>query len=369
MKIIITKKQYKLLVYSLLDTITGGELTVQKLSTANYKSVYDSEGENIMDIFSKKGSGRNKGCKNDLTLEDDFLIELQKYVPYFKHKMFSRALVDYVYEKTGIKCDCVDYSTDYRVDDNNGEEYGYFNSRFAYNVKKKKKVRFDESVDGRQSLDEIIYDFLKDDFYPDYDWGPELFDFYREDVEKYGSIAFYINDSEGYVYYDDGTLEIMPWVCKKLNDYFNDLWVPVFKGWFEEHSGLKVDRIVDSSDNNVLLRESVNNSNVVEQIMEVEGIKLDSFGYGGRTRDSFMRKHDSVDVYFKLTNDDYYYKRRIHFLTRNNKVIGVDSAGDFRTITDGFRYIPTEVLMPYFIEKAKTYLERILPYEYPNDNK
>jgi hypothetical protein len=103
--------------------------------------------------------------------------------------------------------------------------------------------------------------------------------------------------------------------------------------------------------------------------MEVEGIKLDSFGYGGRTRDSFMRRHDSVDVYFKLTDDDYFYKRRIHFLTRNNKVIGVDSTGDFRTITDGFRYIPTEVLMPYFIEKAKTYLERILTYEYPNDNK
>ena len=227
-----------------------------------------------------------------------------------------------------------------------------------------------ESTNNEKSdVENLIYGFLQDDFYPDYNWGPELFDFYREDVEQYGSVPFYINDSEGYVYHDDGTLEIMPWVCKKLNDYFNDLWVPVFKDWFEEHSGLKVDRIVDSSDNNVLLSESVNNSNVVEQIMEVEGIKLDSFGYGGRTRDSFMRKHDSVDVYFKLTNDDYYYKRRIHFLTRNNKVIGVDSSGDFRTITDGFRYIPTEILMPYFIEKAKTYLERILFYEYPNDNK
>ena len=55
MKIIITKQQYKKLVYSLLDTIVGGELTVQKQSGNNYTSVYDSESENIMSIFTKKG--------------------------------------------------------------------------------------------------------------------------------------------------------------------------------------------------------------------------------------------------------------------------------------------------------------------------
>ena len=384
MKIIITKKQYKKLVYSLLDTIVG-ELTVQKRRGNNYTSVYDSEGENIMNIFSKKGSGRNKGCKSDLGLDNEFLIELQKYVPYFKNKIFSEALVDYVYEKTGIKCDCVDYSTDYKVIDNNGTEFGYFDSRFAYNVKKKKKIRFDESVENsnlverllalenikidfdyidgrvlndyeiekyfgtdviddneiedtlsggdkiyirevyvhfydnnneliinyhtspsidfitknnkviginmysrftnvatsfnyiphkmldsyfienaktylekvlsndnklnesvenRQSLDEIIYDFLEDDYYPDYNWGPELFDFYKNDVKNHGSVSFYINDSEGYTYYDHGTLEIMPFVSERLDEWFNDSWLHIFTKWFEEHSGLKVKRVV-----------------------------------------------------------------------------------------------------------------------------
>jgi hypothetical protein len=260
MKIIITKQQYKSLVYSLLDTVVGGELTVQKLSSENYKTVYDSEGENIMKIFSKKGSGRNKGCKNDLGLDNDFVTELQKYVPYFKNKIFSEALVDYVYEKTGIKCDCIDYSTGWvEPVDSDGNYYGtgYYNDRFAYNVKKKKKIRFGESVDDRQSLDEIIYDFLKDDFYPDYDWGPELFDFYDEEVRVYGSTTFHIDDSEAYIYYDDGTLEIMPWVCEKLNEYFNDSWYSVFKSWFEKNSGLKVDRIVDSTNNNELLQESI----------------------------------------------------------------------------------------------------------------
>ena len=241
MKIIITTQQYKKLVYSLDDTIVGGELTVGQLNNHAFKTVYDSEGENIMNIFYKKGTGKNKGCKNDLTLENDFLLNLQKYVPFFKNKIFSEALVDYVYEKTGIKCDCVDYSSKW-VEEAGGS--GYYDSRFAYNVKKKKKIRFGESVDNRQSLDEIIYSFLKDDFYPDYNWGPELFDFYKNDVEEYGSVPFYINDSEGYVYYDDGTLEIMPFVCKKLNEYFNDSWYLVFKEWFEDHSGLKVKQVV-----------------------------------------------------------------------------------------------------------------------------
>ena len=226
-----------------------------------------------------------------------------------------------------------------------------------------------ESVEGKSSLENLIYEFLNDDFYPDYNWGPELFDFYREDVKEHGLIPFYINDSEAYVYYDDGTLEIMPWVCEKLNEYFNDLWYSVFKSWFEENSGLKVSMMVDSKNNNRLLQESTDNSNVVEQIMEVEGVKYDGCGYGGRTYDNFGRRHDTVEVYFKLPDEEKLYSRRIHFFTRKNKVVSVDSTGDFRTIADGFRYIPTDILMGYFIEKAKTYVEKLLRKLYPNDSR
>jgi len=227
-----------------------------------------------------------------------------------------------------------------------------------------------ESTDNKRSnLENIIYSFLQDDFYPDYNWGPELFDFYREDVEQYGSVPFYINDSEAYVYYDDGTLEIMPWVCEKLNEYFNDLWYSVFKSWFEENSGLKVSMMVDSRNNNRLLQESTDNSNIVEEIMKHTGIKYDGHEFLERSYDNFGRTHDTVIFYFRLPDDDFTYYRRIHFLTRNNKVISVDSAGDFRTIDDAFRYVPTDVLMNYFIEKGKTYLEKFLPKRYPNDSK
>jgi hypothetical protein len=114
-----------------------------------------------------------------------------------------------------------------------------------------------ETIDGRQSLDKIIYDFLENEYYPDYNWGPELFDFYREDVEKYGSITFYIDDSVSYYYYENGTLEIMPSVYERLNSWFNDSWPPVFKKWFEENSGLKVKRVV-TEDDTTLINESSN---------------------------------------------------------------------------------------------------------------
>jgi hypothetical protein len=376
MKIIITEEQYGHLVTNLLDLLLGN-ITIKTVkekkedgNKEDYHSVFNEDGETVMTIWVK-GPLRSKGCKKDLTLENSLIEKFENYMPYYKHKMFSKVLVNYIYDKFGIKCDCVQYDYDFKEEkyvDDEGDEYEYTDSKTRrYNVKKKKKIK--ESVDGKSSLENLIYEFLNDDFYPDYNWGPELFDFYREDVKEHGLIPFYINDSEAYVYYDDGTLEIMPWVCEKLNEYFNDLWYSVFKSWFEENSGLKVSMMVDPRNNNRLLQESIDNSNVVEQIMEVEGVKYDGCGYGGRTYDNFGRRHDTVEVYFKLPDEEKLYSRRIHFFTRNNKVVSVDSTGDFRTIADGFRYIPTDILMGYFIEKAKTYVERLLRTLYPNDNR
>ena len=376
MKIIITEEQYGHLVTNLLDLLLGN-ITIKTVkekkedgNKEDYHSVFNEDGETVMTIWVK-GPLRSKGCKKDLTLENTLIEKFENYMPYYKHKMFSKVLVNYIYDKFGIKCDCVQYDYDFKEEkhvDDEGDEYEYTDSKTRrYNVKKKKKIK--ESVDGKSSLENLIYEFLNDDFYPDYNWGPELFDFYREDVKEHGLIPFYINDSEAYVYYDDGTLEIMPWVCEKLNEYFNDLWYSVFKSWFEENSGLKVSMMVDPRNNNRLLQESIDNSNIVEEIMKHTGIKYDGHEFLERSYDNFGRTHDTVIFYFRLPDDDYSYYRRIHFLTRNNKVISVDSAGDFRTIDDAFRYVPTDVLMNYFIEKGKTYLEKFLPKRYPNDSK
>jgi hypothetical protein len=60
----------------------------------------------------------------------------------------------------------------------------------------------------------------------------------------------------------------MPWVCKKLDEYFNDSWYSVFKDWFEENSGLIVSRIVDSRNNSVMLGESIDkNKKLINKIV------------------------------------------------------------------------------------------------------
>jgi len=275
MKIIITESQYKSLVTSLLDILLGN-ITIKTVKEkkeegdkSDHHSIFDEYGDLVMTIWVK-GKIRNRGCKKDLTLESSILEQFERYMPYYRHKIFSKVLVEYVYDKFGIKCDCVQYDYKYEekkhVDDD-GDEYSYTEFKTKkYNVKKKKKIK--ESTNERSNLENIIYSFLQDDFYPDYNWGPELFDFYREDVEEHGMIPFYINDSEGYVYYDDGTLEIMPWVCKKLDEYFNGSWYSVFKDWFEENSGLIVSRIVDSRNNGVMLGESIDkNKKLINNIV------------------------------------------------------------------------------------------------------
>lgn len=101
-------------------------------------------------------------------------------------------------------------------------------------------------------LDNIIYDYIKSNYYPDYNWGPELHKFYKEDVKRYGYYDFLINDVSSYVYLGDAnalennepkTLVITDKIVGELNDLFGDRWKPVFVKWFEENSGLKVDHL------------------------------------------------------------------------------------------------------------------------------
>ena len=98
---------------------------------------------------------------------------------------------------------------------------------------------------NKSKIDSIILKYLDDNYYPDYNWGPELHKFYREDVKRHGSYDFLINDSLAYSYWDldqnsNKLLEVMPWVYEKLDGLFGDYWEPIFIKWFEKNSGLPV---------------------------------------------------------------------------------------------------------------------------------
>ena len=150
----IKKERYKELVLNLLETLFG-KLSIEDTEDGGeiyQHTIYDQNGEDIAEIYL--GKYGNTGCKKDLTLSRDVTEKLEGYVPYFRHKLFSKVLVDYVYEQLGIKCDCVQYDYDFenKVElDSDGTEYEWRSSNTRkYNVKKKKKIK--ESVDKNKKF-------------------------------------------------------------------------------------------------------------------------------------------------------------------------------------------------------------------------
>lgn len=101
-------------------------------------------------------------------------------------------------------------------------------------------------------LNDFIYEYLTKNYHPDYNWGPELHDFYKKDIKRYGWYDFNINDTGAYTYLDSAgiykdneknTLLIQSWVVDRLNELFGDGWVSVFVKWFEDNSGLPVKHV------------------------------------------------------------------------------------------------------------------------------
>jgi hypothetical protein len=117
-------------------------------------------------------------------------------------------------------------------------------------------------------IDKVIRKYLDDIYYPDYGWNENTrHGSYQEDVDRYGDLVFFINDIDSYIYYGcnanagpedeffDGyghlhnykcpLLLIYPKVGGELTSLFGNRWLPVFKEWFEEKSGLYVAQITD----------------------------------------------------------------------------------------------------------------------------
>lgn len=149
----VKKEKYRTLVFSLLKTLFG-ELTIKDEYDGRGKKyiqiIYDQYGEDIASIYL--GDHANMGCKKDLTLTQETSERLEGYIPYFRHKVFSKVLIEYIYDKFKIKCDCVQYDYNfereirYSDDEDDNEEYEYLNyDTRKYNVKKKKKIK--ESVE------------------------------------------------------------------------------------------------------------------------------------------------------------------------------------------------------------------------------
>ena len=115
-------------------------------------------------------------------------------------------------------------------------------------------------------VNQIIRKYLDETFYPDHGWGNP--DDYQQDVDKFGDLVFFINDVDSYIYYGCNAnagpedeffagyghlhnykcplLSVYPRVSEQLTSLFGEKWLPVFKEWFEENTGLEVVQITNN---------------------------------------------------------------------------------------------------------------------------
>ena len=133
MKIVITVSQYQKIVFNLLDTLYGPNISVKK--DEEIFEILSDPGEEIFRVYTKQG--KSKGCKKDMLVLSQTIEEIERYLPpaVLRKKLFSRTILSYVNEKTNLDIDCIDFP--YEIYNN---DETYFENRYRFNVKKNKKT-------------------------------------------------------------------------------------------------------------------------------------------------------------------------------------------------------------------------------------
>ena len=125
MKIIISKDQYRRVLLKFLDSFIKGFVVDPYDEESNYRNVKTSGGEDFATLWH--AGPITKGCKRELSLSTDFTNDFENFIPINRKKVFSEVVLEYFTLKTGIKCDCFEFSyfsgkyKDYEIyDDSDG---------------------------------------------------------------------------------------------------------------------------------------------------------------------------------------------------------------------------------------------------------
>jgi hypothetical protein len=129
----ITKSQYKRLIYKLLDTLYGPKISYKWNN--DLIEILSNEGDEIFYVYTKLGRGR--GCKKDMYVITQTEEEIHDFIPKAttRKKLFSKTVLSYVNEKTGLDIDCIEFWSPAIT---RGIEH---NKKYNFNVKKNKKTK------------------------------------------------------------------------------------------------------------------------------------------------------------------------------------------------------------------------------------
>jgi hypothetical protein len=141
MKVIITESQYQKIVFQLLDSLFGPNISYEK--EKNSIEINDNDGEEIFRVYLK--NGRTKGCEKDMYVIAETIDTIVKYMPLaiIKKKLFSKTILLYVNKKTGLNIDCIEFWYDTELDDTelDDEDYVPYIKKYNFNLKKNKKIK------------------------------------------------------------------------------------------------------------------------------------------------------------------------------------------------------------------------------------
>jgi len=135
MNVVITKSQYQKIVFNLLDVLYGPNITFTQDDDSDVIEILSDDGQEIFRLYTKEG--RSKGCKRDLLVLHQTTQDIEMYVPpaILRKKLFSKTVISYVNDKTGLDIDCIDFVYGRYEEDNT-----YYEDRYRFNVKKNKKT-------------------------------------------------------------------------------------------------------------------------------------------------------------------------------------------------------------------------------------
>ena len=133
MNVVITKLQYQKIVFNLLDVLYGPNISFKK--DEDIFEILSDDGEEIFRVYTNEG--RSKGCKRDMLVLSNTMEDIQSYVPpaVSRKKLFSKTIISYVNEKTGLDIDCIDFPYE-EYETNNT----YYEKKYRFNVKKNKLI-------------------------------------------------------------------------------------------------------------------------------------------------------------------------------------------------------------------------------------
>ena len=122
-----------------MDSLFGPNISYEKEKDSI--GINDNDGEEIFRVYLK--NGRMKGCKKDMYVLSDTIDTIVKYMPLaiIKKKLFSKTILLYVNEKTGLNIDCIEfwYVTELYDTELDDEDYVPYTKKYNFNLKKIKK--------------------------------------------------------------------------------------------------------------------------------------------------------------------------------------------------------------------------------------